>query len=57
MDRIISVFGSCVGQEEIDEIRSSLEAQWMGIGPKVKAFESAFAKRLGLNDFANKTIY
>ncbi len=49
---MISVFGSKVGQEELDEIRTSIEAQWMGIGPKTKAFEETFAKRLGLKDFA-----
>ncbi len=49
---MISVFGSKVGQEELDEIRTSLEAQWMGIGPKTQAFEEAFAKRLGLTGFA-----
>ena len=49
---MISVFGSKVGQEEIEEIRSSIEAQWMGIGPKTKAFEEQFAKRLDLNGLA-----
>lgn len=49
---MISVFGSKVGQEELDEIRTSIEAQWMGIGPKTKSFEAAFTKRLGLTDFA-----
>lgn len=49
---MISVFGSCVGQEELDEIRSSIQQQWMGIGSKTKAFEIAFAQRLGLTDFA-----
>jgi dTDP-4-amino-4,6-dideoxygalactose transaminase len=49
---VISVFGSKVGQEELDEIRTSIEAQWMGIGPKTKAFEEAFAKRLQVKDFA-----
>jgi dTDP-4-amino-4,6-dideoxygalactose transaminase len=47
---MISVFGSKVGKEEIEEVRGSLEAQWMGIGPKTKAFEAEFAKRLGLGD-------
>jgi dTDP-4-amino-4,6-dideoxygalactose transaminase len=49
---VISVFGSKVGREELDEIRTSLEAQWMGIGPKTKAFEERFAVRLGAKDFA-----
>ncbi|HXU83036.1 MAG TPA: DegT/DnrJ/EryC1/StrS family aminotransferase [Polyangia bacterium] len=49
---MISVFGSKVGPEELEEVRGSLEAQWMGIGPKTKAFEAAFSKRLGLTDLA-----
>ena len=49
---MISVFGSKVGQEELDEIRTSIEAQWMGIGPKTRAFEENFAKHLGVKEFA-----
>lgn len=49
---MISVFGSKVGQEELEEIRTSLDAQWMGIGPKTRAFEIAFAERLGVQEFA-----
>jgi aminotransferase len=52
MDKMISVFGSRVGMEELEEIQTSLDNQWMGIGPKVKKFEQEFAKRLGLADFA-----
>jgi aminotransferase len=47
---MISVFGSKVGAEELAEVRTSLEAQWMGIGPKTKAFEAEFTTRLGLVD-------
>ncbi len=49
---MISVFGSKVGQEELEQIRTSLENQWMGIGPKTAAFEQAFAQRLGLSGLA-----
>ena len=49
---MISVFGSKVGDEELAEVRESMQAQWMGIGPKVRQFESCFASRLGLGDFA-----
>jgi aminotransferase len=49
---MISVFGSKVGQEELDEIRTSIEGQWMGIGPKTRAFEEQFARRLGVPGFA-----
>lgn len=45
---MINVFGSLVGQEELEEVRSALEAQWLGIGPKTAAFERDFAARLSL---------
>jgi aminotransferase len=48
---MINVFGSLVGKEELEEIRTSLEAQWMGIGPKTAAFEKQFSDRLGLPGF------
>ncbi|GAH70908.1 unnamed protein product, partial [marine sediment metagenome] len=48
---MISVFGSKVGEEEIAEIRTSIENQWIGIGPKTKLFEEQFSKRLGLKSF------
>lgn len=48
---MINVFGSLVGPEELEEIRTSLEAQWMGIGPKTKAFEALFAQRIGSTEF------
>lgn len=44
---MISVFGSKVGAEELSEIKTSLESQWLGIGPKTKAFEASFSARLG----------
>lgn len=45
---MINVFGSLMGPEELEEVRTSLEAQWIGIGPKTAAFEKQFAERLGL---------
>lgn len=45
---MISVFGSNVGAAELDEVRDSLEKQWLGMGPKTKSFETDFAKRLKL---------
>jgi dTDP-4-amino-4,6-dideoxygalactose transaminase len=44
---MINVFGSCVGEEELKEIRSSLDAQWLGMGPKVDRFEKLFSEKLG----------
>lgn len=48
----ISVFGSFVGKEELREVRDSFEKQWLGIGPKTRAFEEQFAARLGLPGLA-----
>lgn len=48
---MISVFGSKVGKEELEEIRTSIENQWIGIGPKTNLFEKNFSERLKLNDF------
>ena len=49
--KMISVFGSKVGNEEIEEIRTSIENQWIGIGPKTKKFEELFSQRLDLKGF------
>ena len=48
---MISLFGSKVGIEELEEIRTSIENQWLGIGKKTYLFEERIAKRLGLMDF------
>jgi len=48
---MISVFGSKVGKEELEEIRTSIENQWLGIGPKTKKLEELFAARLNLPFF------
>ncbi|PIZ29947.1 MAG: DegT/DnrJ/EryC1/StrS family aminotransferase [Alphaproteobacteria bacterium CG_4_10_14_0_8_um_filter_53_9] len=48
---MINVFGSKVGQEEIDAIAGSLKAQWLGMGPKVAAFEKGFAAHGNLDHF------
>ncbi len=48
---MISVFGSKVGQEELNEIKTSIDNQWIGIGPKTDLFEKQFSERLGLKDF------
>jgi len=42
---MIKVFASKVGQEEIDEVTDTLNSQWLGIGPKVAAFEKELAQR------------
>jgi dTDP-4-amino-4,6-dideoxygalactose transaminase len=49
---MISVFGSKVGEEELSEVKDCFDRQWMGMGPKTRAFEEAFSKRLGLPGLA-----
>ncbi|HEY9036607.1 MAG TPA: DegT/DnrJ/EryC1/StrS family aminotransferase [Pseudomonadales bacterium] len=39
------VFGSpLIGQEEIDEVVATMQSGWLGTGPRVAAFEKAFAE-------------
>lgn len=42
---MIKVFASKTGQEEIDEVTDTLKSQWLGLGPKVYAFEKELAER------------
>jgi dTDP-4-amino-4,6-dideoxygalactose transaminase len=46
---MINVFGSYTGQEEIDEVSSSLKAQWLGMGAKVEKFERLMMEKTGLD--------
>jgi len=48
---VINLFGSKVGQEELDEIKTSIDKQWLGIGKKCAAFEEQISRRLGLSNF------
>lgn len=48
---MISVFGSSVGEDELREVATCLESQWLGLGTRVADFERRFAERLGLDDF------
>lgn len=45
---MITVFGSNVGEREIELVNESMRSQWMGMGPKVKSFESKLSQRLKL---------
>jgi dTDP-4-amino-4,6-dideoxygalactose transaminase len=49
---MISVFGSDVGDAEIEAASSCMRSQWLGFGREVARFETAFAGQLGLPDFA-----
>lgn len=42
---MIKVFASKTGPEELDEVKSTLENEWLGLGPKVGLFEKELAKR------------
>jgi aminotransferase len=50
-EKLIQVFGSQLGTEELDQVRDCLERQWIGMGPKTAALESALAGHLGVDDF------
>ena len=43
------IFGSPeIGEEEIAEVVDTLRSGWIGTGPKVGAFEEAFAAYVGV---------
>jgi aminotransferase len=48
---MISVFGSKVGAEEIAQLTDSINNNWLGMGPKLKAFEDEFKAHGRLPDF------
>jgi aminotransferase len=47
---MISVFGSDIGDQEIEAAVECLRSQWLGFGKKVDDFEKAFASRLNLTN-------
>ena len=49
---MISVFGSKVGQEEIDNVIACMKSQWMGFGGVVTKFEDKYRQKYGLDSFA-----
>ena len=48
---MINVFGSKTGIEEAEAVKDCFERQWMGMGPRTRAFETKMAERLGLPGF------
>lgn len=48
---MISVFGSLVDEDEIKNVTSVLESQWLGLGSKVNEFEEEFSKKYGVDHF------
>ena len=49
---MISVFGSLVGDEEIDNVVSCMKSQWMGFGKSVDLFEKKYQEKYSLPTFA-----
>ena len=48
---MISLFGSNVGNEELEQIRGSFDNQWLGHGAKAEEFERKIAEKCGVSDF------
>ncbi|MBQ1080611.1 DegT/DnrJ/EryC1/StrS aminotransferase family protein [Nocardiopsis sp. B62] len=46
---MINVFQPSFGDEELAAVREVLESRWVGHGPRVKDFEEAFARHLGVS--------
>jgi perosamine synthetase len=44
----IPVFKPSFGEEELQQVRESLESGWVGLGPKVAEFERRFAEFVGV---------
>jgi aminotransferase len=49
---MISVFGSLVGEEEIEAVATVMRSQWMGFGSKVNEFEEAYKIKFNIQNFA-----
>lgn len=49
---MISVFGSSIGTDEIANVTSCMQRQWVGFGADVDAFEEKFMEKFGLKSFA-----
>lgn len=49
---MISVFGSLVGNEEIEKVAACMRSQWMGFGRDVDIFEKMYSEKFGLGSYA-----
>lgn len=49
---MISVFGSLVGDEEIENVTACMRSQWMGFGRNVDQFEKQYMAKFRLRSFA-----
>lgn len=48
---MISVFGSKVSKEEIENVTACMQSQWMGFGKKVNEFEEKLSKKFSIPNF------
>lgn len=48
---MISVFGSDIGEKEIQYVTECLRSQWLGLGKKVAEFEKKFSEQLSVPNF------
>jgi aminotransferase len=48
---MINVFGSYAGNEELQNVKRSIENQWLGAGKFVKEFEKEFSAHKGISNF------
>ena len=49
---MITVFGSYVGDEEIENVSTCMRNQWMGFGKNVEVFEKKYMEKYQLTSFA-----
>lgn len=49
---MITVFGSLVGDQEINNVSLCMKSQWMGFGKSVELFEKKYSEKYNLNNFA-----
>lgn len=49
---MISVFGSSVGAEELENVSKCIQSQWLGFGKNVELFEDKFKLKYDLKHFA-----
>jgi perosamine synthetase len=46
----IRLFQPCLGQEELDAVRSAFDREWIGLGPRVSEFEQEWKNFLGFRE-------
>jgi dTDP-4-amino-4,6-dideoxygalactose transaminase len=49
---MITVFGSLVGEQEINNVSLCMKSQWMGFGKSVELFEKKYLEKYKLSNFA-----